>query len=383
MGLAFMGVGTALPPGRFTQAEMTEVARILACETEDHVAAARSVHDHTRIATRHLAFPHDWVLRMIEEVPYLPLSGREPVAADPRSPLAEWYPNGGPGDRGPTTRQRMKVYERQAAPLALSAARQALADAQCPADAVTGLITVSCTGFQAPGVDIRLIKELPLPATVQRTHVGFMGCHAAFNGLRVARAFADADPHACVLVCATELCSLHYHYGYDPKKLVGNALFADGSAAVLGIPDHAAPADAWRLVGDGSCLLPDCEQAMCWTIGDHGFEMTLSTKVPRLIEEHLRPWLEPWLGRHGLTLAEVPSWAVHPGGPRILEAVEAALGLDPRQVEDSWEVLARCGNMSSPTILFILDRMRRRQLPRPCVALGFGPGLVAEAMLFR
>src|SRR5262249_31316679 len=131
------------------------------------------------------------------------------------------------------------------------------------------------------------------------------------------------------------------------------------------------------------CLLPDCEQAMRWSVGDHGFEMSLTTKVPRLIEAHLRPWLEPWLARQGLAIGDVPSWAVHPRGPRILEAVASTLRLAPQQMEESWEVLAQYGNMSSPTILFILERMRRRQAPRPCVALGFGPGLVVEAMLFR
>jgi predicted naringenin-chalcone synthase len=122
---------------------------------------------------------------------------------------------------------------------------------------------------------------------------------------------------------------------------------------------------------------------MTWNIGDHGFTMTLSPRVPDLIAAHLRPWLEQWLGQHGLGLERVASWAVHPGGPRILSAVEKALGLPREATAVSREVLAACGNMSSPTVLFILDRLRERSAPRPCVALGFGPGLVAEAMLFR
>ena len=116
---------------------------------------------------------------------------------------------------------------------------------------LTHLVTVSCTGFLAPGVDLALIKELGLPPTVQRTHVGFMGCHGALNGLRVARAFAAPNPSARVLLCAVELCSLHYHYGWDPQKMVANALFADGAAAVVGAPAEAAPAGAWRVAADG------------------------------------------------------------------------------------------------------------------------------------
>ena len=122
---------------------------------------------------------------------------------------------------------------------------------------------------------------------------------------------------------------------------------------------------------------------MTWTIGDHGFEMTLSTRVPELLAAHLRPWSEGWLGKHGLALGDVASWAIHPGGPRILGAIEQALELPRTATAVAREVLAECGNMSSPTVLFLLERLRDRGAPRPCVALGFGPGLVAEALLFR
>ena len=150
-------------------------------------------------------------------------------------------------------------------------------------------MTVSCTGFRAPGVDIEVIKTLGLAATVQRTHVGFMGCHGALNGLRAARAFVEADPAARVLLCAVELCGLHYHYDWDPQRMVANALFADGAAAVVGVPESAAPSEAWRLAANGACLFPDSEDAMTWTVGDHNFEMTLSKGVPGLIARNLRP----------------------------------------------------------------------------------------------
>jgi len=133
----------------------------------------------------------------------------------------------------------------------------------------------------------------------------------------------------------------------------------------------------------GSCLVPDSTEAMTWTIGDNGFEMTLSKRVPQLIAQNLRSWLEAWLTEQGVDLTEVASWAVHPGGPRILGAVEESLGLTPEQTADARTVFAEYGNMSSPTVLFIVERLRRRQALRPCVALGFGPGLVAEAALFE
>jgi predicted naringenin-chalcone synthase len=293
-----------------------------------------------------------------------------------------FLPKGEPGDRGPTTAVRMRHYAELAPPLAVQAAAAALKPSGLRAADLTHLVTVSCTGFHAPGVDVALVRGLGLRPTVERTHVGFMGCHGALNGLRVARAFA-ADPDARVLLCAVELCILHYYYNWDPQKVIANALFADGAAAVVGGPASAAPAGAWRAEASGSCLIPDSADDMTWTVGDYGFEMTLSRHVPRLIATHLRPWLEKWLAGQGVALAEVGSWAVHPGGPKIVGAVEEGLALPRAATEASWAVLSEHGNMSSPTLLFIIDRLRAARAPRPCVALGFGPGLAAEAALFR
>jgi predicted naringenin-chalcone synthase len=294
-----------------------------------------------------------------------------------------FLPREGADDPGPSTGQRMEQYVREAAPLAIQAAQRALSDAGVDSSSLTHLVTVSCTGFHAPGVDIELIKKLRLRSTIERTHVGFMGCHGALNGLRVAAAFTGCMANARVLLCAVELCGLHYHYPWSPKKMVSNALFADGAAAVVGVPSAAAPADAWQATASAACLFPDSEYAMSWSVGDYGFEMTLSTRVPDLLARNLRPWLAGWLAECGLHLDEVASWAIHPGGPRILDAVEEALDLNPEATATSREVLAECGNMSSPTVLFVLQRLRARRAPLPCVALGFGPGLATEAALFR
>jgi predicted naringenin-chalcone synthase len=210
-----------------------------------------------------------------------------------------------------------------------------------------------------------------------------MGCHGALNGLRVANAFTTADPLARVLLCAVELCSLHYYYGSAADKLIANAIFADGAAAMVGCQSvPAASLQPWSLAASGSCLIPDSVADMSWTVGDHGFEMTLSRRVPGLIARHLRPWLEEWLSACGLSLAEVKSWAIHPGGPKILSAVEDSLELSAAALAPSRRVFAEYGNMSSPTVLFILQQLRLQNAARPCVAIGFGPGLVAEAALF-
>src|SRR5260370_23242924 len=170
-----------------------------------------------------------------------------------------FLPRDGPDDPGPSTGQRMQHYVGEAGSLAIQAARQALREAAVESRSLTHLVTVSCTGFRTPGVDIELIKKLGLKPTIERTHIGFMGCHGALNGLRVARAFTGAMPSARVLLCAVELCGLHYHYQWSPKNMVSNALFADGAAAVVGVPVAAAPAGAWQAAASGACLFPASE----------------------------------------------------------------------------------------------------------------------------
>jgi predicted naringenin-chalcone synthase len=246
---------------------------------------------------------------------------------------------------------------------------------------VTHLITVSCSGFRAPGFDLGLVEELGLPRSVIRTHVGFMGCHGAFNALRLADAFLAADPAATVLICCLEICSIHQQYTPEADQIVANALFSDGAAAVV-CRLTGDKADAWRLEGQASYIVPNTVGFMGWRIGDHGFQMSLSPQVPEVVERELRPHLARWLAERGLEVNEIGAWAIHPGGPRILLACSQSLGLPREALDASREVLATYGNMSSPTILFILDRLRRERPAGPCVALAFGPGLTIEAAIF-
>lgn len=365
MSFAILGQGFAVPETVIDQTDASGIAVALCCRTPEHRTWLPLMYDQTGVRTRHIQYEPELVRDLIDGT---------------RMSGSIFLPTGEADDCGPTTGQRLAIYAQKSGPLAIRAARGALSTANIDPNCVTHLITVSCTGFHAPGIDLALIRSLGLAQSVQRTHVGYMGCHGALNGLRVASAFTEADPRAVVLLCAVELCSLHYHYGWDPQKMIANALFADGAAAIIGTA--AGPPDAWRLAASGSVVLPESADAMTWTVGDHGFEMTLSKRVPGLIQEHLRPWLSHWLGDNGVSLSQVRSWAVHPGGPKILEAVESALELPASATVHSREVFAEYGNMSSPTVLFILERLRGANAPRPCVALGFGPGLAAEAALF-
>ena len=279
---------------------------------------------------------------------------------------------------GPSMRDRMAAYERHAPGLSSQSAAGAIERAGIDRSRFGHLVTVSCTGFAAPGWDLALVRD-HLHPNIKRTHVGFMGCHGSFNGLRAASALADADRQP-VLMTSCELCTIHHRYEWEPETTVANALFADGSGSVVLSP---SPEGAFgRYVGSESRLQPGTEQDMSWRLGDHGFVMTLSIEVPRVIGRELRPWLEAFLSEHNLTLADVAGWAVHPGGPRILNAVGETLEIGREEMADSYAVLREHGNMSSSTVLFILERMAKR-VSGPVVALGFGPGLTFEAMLIE
>ncbi|HEX3870274.1 MAG TPA: type III polyketide synthase [Pirellulales bacterium] len=368
MQLTIYGLGTALPPHSMSQAQALDLATQASGADEQQARLMKALYRRSGVQMRYTCLPHevgyDW----------FQVNGDEPHS-DTRVATA-----------GPTTHERMEHYRKQAPGLAIAAASEALERAEMSPRSITHVVTVSCTGFAAPGVDIALITRLGLPATTQRVHVGFMGCHASINALRVARGLAAADEQARVLLCSVELCSLHCRFDGEADELVSRAIFADGAGALVGgiePIENSDPIDGqWRLADCASSLINDSTDAMSWHIGDNGFEMSLSARVPDLICETLRPWLTKWLAQHGLTIETIGSWAVHPGGPRVLSAVEAALELPPSAIAVSREVLSEHGNMSSATILFILDRLRQRGAPRPCVALAFGPGLMAEAALF-
>lgn len=362
MNFCVLGQGTALPEYSIEYKEAAEYATRVSCHSDEHRRVLPALYRMSGVRRRYSVL-------------------LEKPDGEPERQSFFPYPENGT-DLGPTIGPRMEQYEHFAITLAQQAAQRALDAAGTAPDAISHVVTVSCSGFAAPGVDVAIIKGLGLASTTQRVHVGFMGCHGALNGLRAARGLAAAEPDAHVLVCAVEVCSLHYHYGWDPEQIVANALFADGAAAVIAGPENGAADSAWRVAATGSCLIPDSEDAMTWRVRDHGFVMSLSPRVPDLIGSYLRPWVEDWLGRHGLGVDSVATWAVHPGGPRILSATAEALGLAKDALATSRDILREYGNMSSPTILFIIDRLRAQRAPLPCVALGFGPGLMAEAVLF-
>jgi len=293
----------------------------------------------------------------------------------------------------PTTARRNQKYREAVLPLAEQVAREALEQAGLAPEAVTHVIAVSCTGFFAPGLDIELVKRLGLPPHTRRTFVGFMGCYAAFNALRIAHGFCQSQPEARVLIVCAELCTLHFQVNDSFEAAVINALFSDGAAAAVLAPRAAEAARGGLAYLDNHCLLDeDSMEAMTWEIGDTGFLMGLSNRVPDILARNLPGYLDALLCRHDLTAEAVDFWAIHPGGRAIVDKAREVVGLAEEAVHDSLDVLRLHGNMSSPTILFVLKRFldRHRALRAAGedgyghgVALAFGPGLTLEGCLWR
>lgn len=308
-----------------------------------------------------------------------------------------------PSSGAPGTAARMREYERLALPLARIACERAFQrdHGVTPSD-VTHLIVVSCTGFLAPGLDVLLARELGLESSVARVLVGFQGCHAALSALRLAESCCRADENALVLVACVELCTLHAQRSPTDDALLSAMLFGDGAAAALVGGAGKAPATngagkapangagkapplemaGLRIARTATRLIPDTLGGMAWRVGDSGFEMALSAYVPDILASNARSLLDEMLGPDAMT-GGPRFWAVHPGGAAILDALESSLNLPADALAASRAVLARHGNMSSPTVLFVLDELLRRGESAPGIALAFGPGLTVEACLFE
>ncbi len=281
------------------------------------------------------------------------------------------------GEEPPPTSARMNIYAEAAPPLALAAIAN-LAQ-KTSIDGITHLVVASCTGFIAPGLDQIVAEELGLDPGVERTFVGFMGCYAAVAALRVAYHIVRSEPSARVLVVTVELSTLHLQFTREIEPLLAMLQFGDGAAAAL----VTAEPSGFAILNQFAASLADTADLIRWTIGDSGFAMHLSGQVPTkiaqaLIEGELRSRM---LGN--LSPQSIDAWAVHAGGRSILDAVETALNLAPDALRESRDVLARFGNMSSSTLMFVLAALLDVPERRTGIALAFGPGLAAEGFRFE
>jgi len=299
-----------------------------------------------------------------------------------------FYANSADLEPLPTTARRMEIFRKSALELSVKAVVDLVQGSPgFRLEEVTHLVVVSCTGIYAPGLDIDLVKALHLPSTIQRTGINFMGCYGAFNALKVADAVCKSDETAKVLIVCTEICSLHFQKAPTDDNLISNALFADGSAALLVEGRSDAPLKL-HLESFCSDLVPEGEKDMAWGIGDLGFEMKLSTYVPSIIAGGIRNITASLLTKAGKkSLEDIRYFAVHPGGRKILESIEGALGISKTQNGPAYHVLQNYGNMSSPTILFVLHKvigsLTGTDHGERVMCFAFGPGLTLESMMLK
>jgi len=290
----------------------------------------------------------------------------------------------------PTTGERNRFYQETYPAVLMEAVRRVLATAPwIDPGAITHVITVSCTGFGNPGPDLLITRGLGLSGSVERYHLGFMGCYAAFPALRMADQFCAARPDAVVLVACIELCSLHLQIKPTTDMLLANALFADGAAAAL-VSRRPLPAGkrGLELHHFATRLIPDSAEEMAWSIGDRGFDMILSSYVPRILGLHARDLLNDVLGGLPPGCRDVSEWAVHPGGKAILQALAQHMAWDPSRgaLRAAHEVLRDYGNMSSATIMFVWKAMlEAADIEEGALvgSLAFGPGLTVEFGLMQ
>lgn len=288
----------------------------------------------------------------------------------------------------PSVSRRMEIYRREALPLAKKAVENL--KAKIPGQNIrtcTHIIVASCTGMYAPGLDIELIDALGLKTATERTAVNFMGCYAAVTALRLADHICRAGEEARVLVVCLELCTIHFQKNKDEDNLLANSLFADGAAAVWLSPKAPDRTPAFAIRGFRSELIRSASEEMAWQIGDHGFEMRLSSYVPEAIRQGIANLSKQALAHYEVDQKEIICFANHPGGKKILQVIESELGFDKDLHRHSYQVLRDYGNMSSATLLFVLEALfsesESKKQQGPVMSFAFGPGLTLESMLLE
>ena len=278
----------------------------------------------------------------------------------------------------PSTKARMEVFRQTAPELCKEAVINCLAKTDIKAVEITHLILVSCTGMVAPGVELELMRMLDLDDSVERYCLHFMGCYAAFTGLKLADKIVKAEPDAKVMLVAVELCTLHFQKEYVEDNILANSLFGDGAAAALVMNSDSG----LKIKSYLSQVLREGEEDMAWGIGDFGFEMRLSKYIPTLLDQGISKLKDNF--EEKFKLSTVENFAIHPGGKQILQKVQDAFGLSESVNAHAMAVLNQFGNMSSATILFVLERMMHDdQIKGEILSMGFGPGLTLETLLLE
>ncbi len=350
-------IATAVPDNCFPQMQIAEFMAAALQMDDYNQRRLKALYRSTKIAQRYSVLS-DY--------------GKQPEAYT-------FYPNTADLEPFPSVSQRMTAYKKYALPLCLKAIAKL-----SNTENITHIITVSCTGMYAPGIDIEIIAALQLNTHIQRTAINFMGCYGAFNGLKMADTICKADTKAKVLLVCVELCTLHFQKKMDEDFLLSNALFADGAAAVLVEAQANENTKALALKSFFCDLYFEGKQDMAWQVGDLGFEMTLTSYIPKLVKAGIKALIDKLLQNAGLNAHEISLYAMHPGGKAILEAIEKALEISEEENKYAYSVLKNYGNMSSCTVLFVLEEIlkdSKNQKGQNILSCAFGPGLTLESMI--
>jgi len=355
-----VSIASAVPHYRHQQEDILQFMEQVYAQPPDEQRKLRYLYRHSGIDIRYSVIPdysremHDWKF-------YPQTEGLEPF---------------------PSLETRMDWYRKHAPLLSVDAIRRCLEHGYRDSD-ITHLITVSCTGMSAPGLDLQLMEHLDLPRNIYRSSVNFMGCYAAIHALKMGDMICKSTPGTRVLIVCTELCTLHFQREATLDHMASGLLFADGAAAVLMTPDDS-PGKGLYLDGFYAEVVPKGKSDMAWELSSSGFLMTLSGYVPELIGEDIEPLVARALQKTNWQKEEITHWCVHPGGKKILETIQKKLSLPPEELAPSYQVLRHFGNMSSPTILFVLkDMMHQLDYSHRNRFLGvaFGPGLTMETFM--
>lgn len=307
------------------------------------------------------------------------IQNRYSVLDDFSKPESEW--NFLKTDYTPSLDDRMELFQQYALDLSVDSIKKSI-EGFIEKNEITHLITVSCTGMSAPGLDLQIAEALKLKSNIFRTSVNFMGCYAAIHALKIAQMICSSSAHANVIIVCTELCTIHFQQQYTLDNAASSLLFGDGSAAVL-VSNTVTSSDPLTLKNFYSEVCYRGKEDMSWQLSNNGFLMKLSAYIPQLIHEDISALVNKALEESTLTKDEITHWCIHPGGKKILEVIKAQLSLSMEDLSCSRKVLSEYGNMSSPTILFVLKEIMEGISNKPANIFGvaFGPGLTMETFI--
>lgn len=366
------GIATGNPPYKVAQTDALKIAlKVPGCDTVRGML--ERLYNHTRIQSRYMAVP--------DFTPEQCLKGDDLFFPEDHTfqvPVED----------------RLRKFRERAVPLVTDVCRRAIEDAGLQPEDISKLVVVSSTGFIGPGLDCEIIQTLKLRRDMDRSLIGFMGCAAAMNGFRICNDYVRAKPGQYALLCCVELSSVHTTFDDDANDAVLHAIFADGCAAAVlsGATAKQLPPGTLAITDDYAWLMEDTQDGIRLSVNANGISCTLARKLPEFIRHGIDAYVSKFLGRNGFVQDDVDFWGVHPGGTRIIEEVQNGLGLSTAQTADSWAVLREYGNMLSPSIMFVLERVFKRHAAareagqegyKLGLAFSFSPGVGVEGIMLR